>query len=222
MQYEWQDPTGRCWEIEFTLDREEYKTAADRSWGYLTAFSAARSNHHAKRVGELLDAATPARHPISKPVTAAERVERALTFVTGLEYAVDPKSKSTVEYHRTPEETLVDGRGDCKDLTYLMAGILSQPPFNYRTAMVILPEHMLLGVHSDDLPSEYEDMPTLPGDEYVAIETTTNREIGSYRDEPVLAIYNAGFVYTNPAAIATETERFIRNPTDFEVIANIR
>ena len=222
MRYEWQDGTGRCWEVEFDIDRETYRTAADRSWGYLTAFSAARTNQHAKRVGESVDTATPICQLIYEPLTAAERLERAVAFVRGLEYAVDPDSKSTVEYHRTPEETLIDGRGDCKDLTYLMAGILSQPPFNYRTAMVILPEHMLLGVDSDNLPSEYDDVPTLPGDEYVAIESTANRAIGTYRDEPVLAIYNTGFEYTNPVATASETERFLRNPTEFQIIANIR
>lgn len=126
------------------------------------------------------------------------------------------------ESHRTVEETLVDGGGDCKDLTYLLVGVLSQPPFGYRTTMVFLSEHMLAGVHKDDLPGAYADAPTLPGDEYVAIESSSSQPVGSFRDKPVLAIYDDGFEYIDRPAVIRTAGEFARDPTEFRIVANLR
>ena len=220
LEYEWRDRHSRQWQLDFEIDRAAYVEAAEKSWGYLQAFSTARSNSHARQLGEALSTATARRSPADN-LSRAEQLEQAVGFVAAIEYSVDHDSKGVVEYHRTPEETLVDGNGDCKDLTYLLAGILSQPPFAYRTAMVILPEHMLVGVHTADLPAVYNDAPRLPNDEYVAIESTADRPIGEYRDKPVLAIYDRGFSYVDHDAIAETTGNFIRNPTSFEVVTNL-
>ena len=224
LTYEWLDHNARRWQLDFAVDQTAYTDAEARSWGYLQAFRAARTNSHAGRLGERLASATPQgpSSVSSDALTAADRLERAVGFVAGLEYAVDPDSKGVPEYHRLPEEMLVDGRGDCKDLTYLLAGMLSQPPFGYRTAMVLLPEHMLVGVHHADLPAAYADAPRLPDGEYVAIESTSTRPIGEFRDEPVLAIYDGGFCYVDHAAVAETTGRFLRDPTSFEVVGNLR
>ncbi len=224
LSYEWRDHRARQWHVDFAVDQTAYTDAEARSWGYLQAFRAARTNSHASRLGkQLADATVEYRSSVAvDSLTAADRLERAVRFVAGLEYVVDPDSKGIPEYHRLPEETLVDGRGDCKDLTYLLAGMLSQPPFGYRTAMVLLPEHMLVGVHHADLPVGYADAPRLPDGEHVAIESTSARPIGTFRDEPVLAIYDGGFRYVDHAAVAETTGQFLRDPTSFEVVANAR
>lgn len=220
LRYAWTDSTARRWQMVFEVDHTAYTAAEARSWGYLQAFRAARSDSHARRMGNQLETATLSSESTAGSLATADRLRRAVGFVTSLEYAVDADSKGLPEYHRTPVETLVDGRGDCKDLTYLLAGILSQPPFEYRTAMVLLPEHMLLGVHADDLPAADSDAPRLPDGEYVAIECTTNRPIGEFRDAPVLAIYDGGFRYVDETALADTTSRFLREPTSFDVVAN--
>ncbi len=224
LTYEWLDHNARRWQLDFTVDQTAYTDAEARSWGYLQAFRAARTNSHAGRLGERLTSATPQgpSSVASDALTAADRLERAVGFVAGLEHVVDPDSKGVPEYHRLPEETLVDGRGDCKDLTYMLAGMLSQPPFGYRTAMVLLPEHMLVGVHHADLPAAYADAPRLPDGEHVAIESTSARPIGEFRDEPVLAIYDGGFRYVDHAAVRETAGRFLRDPTSFEVVDNLR
>lgn len=221
LHYEWTDSTIRWWQLAFEIDRSVYTDAEEQSWGYLQAFRVARTNPTANRLGQQLATATPTSGPVDDTLTAADRLERAVGFVSSLEYAVDPDSKGVPEYHRTPEETLVEGRGDCKDLTYLLAGMLSQPPFDYRTAMVLLPEHMLVGVHTDDLPAAYDDVPTLPDGEFVAIESTSSRPIGEFVEKPVLAIYDGGLAYADTAAISETTGRFLRDPTAFDVVANL-
>ena len=221
LQYEWTDTKRRRWQTAFAVDHAAYTAAEERSWGYLQAFRVARSDSHARRLGQQLETATP-RRPSTTDLTAVDRLKRAVGFVTALEYAVDPDSKGVPEYHRTPVETLVDGRGDCKDLTYLLAGILSQPPFAYRTAMVLLPEHMLLGVHGGDLPAAHGEAPRLPDGEHVAVECTTNHSIGEFRDAPVLAIYDGGLQYVDHDAVAETTGRFLRDPTSFDVVDNLR
>lgn len=220
LRYAWTDSTARRWQLAFEVDHAAYTAAEARSWGYLQAFRAARSDSAAQRMGDQIETATLSGGPTAGSLTAVDRLSRVVGFVTALEYAVDPDSKGVPEYHRTPVETLVDGRGDCKDLTYLLAGIVSQPPFEYRTAMVLLPEHMLLGVHGADLPAAYADAPRLPNGEYVAIECTTNRPIGEFRDTPVLAIYDGGFSYVDRAAIAETTNQFLGDPTSFDVVGN--
>lgn len=221
LHYEWIDTTGWRWQIAFNIERRIYTDAEAQSWGYLQAFRAAQTNPTARRLGEQFATATPASGSVGDTLTAADHLECVVGFVTALEYAVDPDTKGVPEYHRMPEETLVDGQGDCKDLTYLLAGILSQPPFEYRTAMVLLPGHMLLGVHSADLPAAYDDVPTLPDGEFVAIETTPSWPIGTFTERPVLAIYHNGFSYVDTAAIGKTTRRFLRDPTAFDVVANL-
>jgi hypothetical protein len=222
MTYDWTDQLKRRWRSKLSLERSVYTTAAGRSHGYLSAFAAAKKNRYARRLTEQFANASLIVGDPDEPLSESDRLERAIGFVHSLEYMIDPDSKGVPEYHRTVEETLIDGCGDCKDLTYLLVGILSQPPFKYRTAMVFLPEHMLVGVHKDDLPAAYTDAPTLPTDEYVAIESTSSEPIGTFKDKPVLAIYNDGFEYIDRSAIIETTGEFIRNPTEIQVIANLR
>lgn len=230
MTYEWPGAGAHRWRLQVSVARAAYRAAAKRSRGYLGAFEAARRSRHARRLAGRLEAAEPVFPSGDRSfpgtggggLTDRERLDRAVGFARGLSYAVDPESKGVPEYHRTVEETLVDGRGDCKDLTYLLAGILSHPPFGYRVAMVFLPEHMLLGVHRSELPGAYADAPTLPGCEYVAVESTAADPIGEFRDKPVLAVYDDGIEHVDRSATLGTTAEFARDPTEFQFVANMR
>lgn len=222
MEYKWTDGAATRWRLRVSVERSAYEAATERSRGYLGAFDDARTNRHAGRLAERLETATSTHRVGNTEPPGVERLERAVGFVRSLEYVVDPESKGIPEYHRTIEETLVDGCGDCKDLTYLLVGVLSQPPFGYRTAMVFLPEHMLVGVHASDLPAGYDDAPTLPGCEYVAIESTSDEPVGEFRDEPVLAVYADGLEQFDRSAVAETAGEFLRDPSEAEFVSNLR
>lgn len=221
MTYEWTDRPGREWRLEFPLERSAYREAADEPHGYLSGFEAATASVHAKRLTELLADASPTNKRARRPLPESVRLEGAIGLVHSLEYVTDAESTGAPDYIRTVEETLVDGCGDCEDLTYLLVGMLSQPAFGYRTAMVILPGHMLAGVHRDDLPAAYADAPTLPGGRYVAIECATSRPIGDFQDEPVLAVYGDGVEYIDQSAIADTGGELLRDPAQFQTIADV-
>ncbi|WP_049911392.1 hypothetical protein [Halorubrum coriense] len=220
MTYEWTDPSGREWHLEFPIERSAYREAADEAHGYLSGFKAAKASAHAERLTEALANASATGKYTRRPLPESVLLDGAIGLVHSLEYATDAESIGAPDYIRTVEETLVDGCGDCEDLTYLLVGMLSQPAFGYRTAMVILPGHMLAGVHRDDLPAAYADAPTLPGGTHVAIECTTSRPIGEFKDEPVLAVYGDGVEYIDRSAITDTGEEFLQDPTQFQTIAD--
>ncbi|WP_434521118.1 hypothetical protein [Halorubrum sp. AS12] len=220
MTYEWTDRPGREWRLEFPVERSAYREAVDEAHGYLSGFEAAKVSAHAERLTAALSDASATDEYARRSLPESVRLERAIGLVHSLEYARDVESTGASDYIRTVEETLVDGCGDCEDLTYLLVGMLSQPAFGYRTAMVILPGHMLAGVHRDDLPPAYADAPTLPGGTYVAIECVSSRPVGDFRDDPVLAVYGDGVEYVDRSAIADAGREFLRDPTQFQTVAD--
>lgn len=220
MTYEWTDRSGREWRLEFPIERSAYREAVNEAHGYLSGFEAAKASAHAKRLTETLGNARATGESARRSLPESVLLDGAIGLVHSLKYATDAESMGAPDYIRTVEETLVDGCGDCEDLTYLLVGMLSQPAFGYRTAMVILPGHILAGVHRDDLPAAYADAPTLPGGTYVAIECTTSRPIGEFKDEPVLAMYGDGVEYIDRSAIANTGEEFLQDPTQFQTIAD--
>ncbi|MDB9302166.1 hypothetical protein EXE51_06540 [Halorubrum sp. CGM5_25_10-8B] len=220
MTYEWTDWSGREWRLEFPIERSAYREAADDTHGYLSGFEAAKGSAHAKRLTEALVNESATSKDTRRSLPESVLLDRAIGLVHSLEYATDAESTGVPDYIRTVEETLVDGCGDCEDLTYLLVAMLSQPAFGYRTAMVILPGHMLAGVHRDDLPEVYADAPTLPGGTYVAIECTTSRPIGEFKHKPVLAVYGDDVEYIDRSAIANTGEEFLKHPTQFQTIAD--
>jgi hypothetical protein len=220
MTYEWTDRSGREWRLEFPIERSAYREAADEAHGYVSGFEAAKTSAHAEQLTGALLNATATDKCTRRSLPESVLLDGAIGLVHSLRYATDAESMGAPDYIRTVEETLVDGCGDCEDLTYLLVGILSQPAFGYWTAMVILPGHMLAGVHRDDLPAAYADAPTLPGGTHVAIECTTPRPIGEFKDEPVLAVYGDGVKYIDQSAIADMGEDLLQDPTQFQTIAD--
>lgn len=81
-----------------------------------------------------------------------KRIDLALSFVQSLPYAHDADSKGTDEYVRFPIETLVDGCGDCEDKVALMTALLYE--MNVDFILLVLPEHMAIGVHCDEVEAK--------------------------------------------------------------------
>ena len=88
----------------------------------------------------------------SHSMSEKEEVNLALTFVQSLPYAYDFTTKGTDEYLRYPIETLVDGCGDCEDKVALLAALLYEMDVDF--VLLVLPEHMALGVHCDGVEAE--------------------------------------------------------------------
>lgn len=84
--------------------------------------------------------------------TEKEQIQLALTFVQSLPYAYDSTTKNTDEYLRYPIETLVDGLGDCEDKVALLAALLYEMDLDF--ILLVLPEHMAVGVHCDEVDAE--------------------------------------------------------------------
>ncbi len=108
-------------------------------------------------------------------LTEKDRIALALTFVQSLPYAYDADSKGKDEYVRYPVETLVDGCGDCEDKVALLVALLYEMDIDF--VLLVLPEHMALGVHCDEV--EADRYLLFQGKKYYYMETTMpNWEIG--------------------------------------------
>lgn len=101
-------------------------------------------------------------------------------FVQSLHYVTDLESKRVRDYVRFPMETLVDGEGDCEDLSILAATILHE--MGYRVLLVVLPDHLALAVDcGDDFEGTYY---VYEGSKYYYLEVTnTGWSIGQIPDE---------------------------------------
>ena len=101
-------------------------------------------------------------------VSKKEQISLALTFVQSLPYAYDSTTKGIDEYLRYPIETLVDGYGDCEDKVALLAALLYEMDVDF--ILLVLPEHMAVGVHCDEVESDQYLL--FHGKKYYYLETT--------------------------------------------------
>lgn len=102
-----------------------------------------------------------------------------ISFVQSLQYVSDQESKGALDYVRFPIETLVDGVGDCEDLSILAASILHE--MGYGVLLVNLPEHLALAVECDDCDGVYY---SYEGGQYFYLEVTNpGWSIGQIPDE---------------------------------------
>lgn len=145
----------------------------------------------------------------SHSMTEKEEVELALTFVQSLPYAYDSITKGTDEYLRYPIETLVDGCGDCEDKVALLAALLYEMDVDF--VLLILPEHMAIGVHCDGVETEryllFRDKP------YYYMETTMEGwQMGQIPEDYYDAEMEAVPVDDNPSLLIKGV-RFESQPT---------
>ncbi|MGM0770420.1 MAG: hypothetical protein ACQESU_02280 [Halobacteriota archaeon] len=91
-------------------------------------------------------------------------------FVQSLPYVSDSASAGYDEYPRFPFETLYHGGGDCEDSSILLASLLHE--MGYEVSLVLLPDHMAVGVQGDDsLSGNYYEY---NGIKYFYLETTNS------------------------------------------------
>lgn len=86
--------------------------------------------------------------------TDSDNMRNVVCFVQSLRYVTDMESTGEDEYVRFPIETLVDGIGDCEDMSILAASILHE--MGYAVLLVHLPDHLALAVNCrEEIPGTY-------------------------------------------------------------------
>ncbi len=78
-----------------------------------------------------------------------DEVSFVLAFVQEMPYTSDEESKGD-NYPRYPVETLLEGGGDCEDTSALFASIMGSPSFNYGAALLIIDDHMAVGIRGNE------------------------------------------------------------------------
>jgi len=71
----------------------------------------------------------------------------AINFVESMTYQYDIEFNSNPEYPKYPIETIVDGRGDCEDTSFLMASVLKS--LGIDTIILLFSDHAAVGVACD-------------------------------------------------------------------------
>jgi len=147
------------------------------------------------------------------------RFEELVNFVQGVAYAHDARTISAYDYHRTVEETLVAGVGDCKDRTYLLAALLNAG-FDCEPALLFQSGHVLLGVRPrdvPDLPYDY-DRVAIGTDDWVPIEPSLHVRVGRYPSQPFVAVYGDGeWLYHDTSAMVRGADRVVDTFYDYVV-----
>jgi hypothetical protein len=98
-----------------------------------------------------------------------EQVDFLIDFVQSLPYVPDTVSAGLNEYPKYVVETLVEAGGDCEDSAILLSSLLQSEPFGYGAVLLLLPNHMAVGVKGGDLPGSYYEY---RGMKFYYVETT--------------------------------------------------
>jgi hypothetical protein len=114
-----------------------------------------------------------------------DEVSFVLAFVQDMPYTSDLETRGD-NYPRYPTETLVDGGGDCEDSSALFASVINNPEFfNYGTALIIIEDHMGVGVSGNEgVGGVYFEIPTNPSRFYYCETTGSGYAIGGGRHHP--------------------------------------
>lgn len=108
--------------------------------------------------------------------TGEHRIYAAINFVESMTYQYDIEFNSNPEYPKYPIETIVDGRGDCEDTSFLMASVLEA--LGIDTIILLFSDHAAVGVACDGCTGTYY---IYKGKNYFFLETTgyeDNWELG--------------------------------------------
>lgn len=242
LTYRWRDADDATWVVDYRLRRSTHEAAVAADRGYVRTYEASRANPIAAHVLAHLDRSARRSDTASQSDTATrtvddgrvegrrtdgglaslapgQRFDALVRFVQGIEYGYDADTVGAYDYHRTVEETLVAGVGDCKDRTYLLAGLLNHA-FDCRTALLFQSGHVLLGVHPDDVPElPYDhDAVTLGDDDWVAVEPSLHVPVGYHTSAPFVAVYaDSEWRYHDANAIVRGADRVLGTLTDYVV-----
>lgn len=145
------------------------------------------------------------RHDIS----SSEGLFRlAVKFVQTYEWVPD----ESFEYIQSPLQTVAFGHGDCEDTVLLLNGLLESPLFDYETAMLFAPSHVMTGVAISSLDFNVHELTSEPvqtvsvGDtEYMPIETSLKTKIGKLMKEPIHTVYVDSYVVRDAKSAVTSS-----------------
>lgn len=74
-----------------------------------------------------------------------DEVDYTIRFVQALSYRSDATLEyDTKDYIKYPVETLMDGNGDCEDLSFLLYSLLEAD--GYDVAIILFSDHMMVGI----------------------------------------------------------------------------
>ena len=216
LQYEWRDSELERWSLAYRLRRSLYEAALNRERGYVRTFEGSLSSPLARDLASAIasDATRESDGAVAGDLSRGEWFELLVRFVQDVRYARDFESMDVYEYNRTVEETLVDGVGDCKDKSYLLAGLLSVPPLECDVALCVQPAHVLIAVAASDVPDRIRDVEPieLGGREYVAIDASFRYDIGDYPNAQITAAYGSDeWLHFDPGAFGRGLERNVRD-----------
>lgn len=215
---DWDDDAGRSWRVEYRLRRSLHEAAVVRERGYVRTFEEARTNPVVRQLtARILERARPVETDRADVIPFAElspgrQFDNFVRLVQGIEYARDFNSIEVYDYNRTVEETLVDGVGDCKDKSYLLAGLLDASPLDCETALLVQPAHILVGVAADDVPSPFDDLATVElGDrEWFPVEPSWRVDVGEISNAPIVAAYADGeWIHLDGNAMSQNVDRYV-------------
>jgi hypothetical protein len=221
LTYRWLDSDDRTWEVTYPLRRSVHEAALSRERGYARTFDESRSSPYARDLAASIatDAVSSNEDGVGAAASLSEGewFDLLVRFVQGVRYARDAETTDSYDYNRTVEETLVDGVGDCKDKTHLLAGLLETSPLSCETAMLFQPAHVILGVAASDVPARYEHRRTveLGGREFVPIDGSLRFDVGEIPDRPITAAYgDEGWFHYDVEAIGRGLDRNVRDWID--------
>lgn len=206
--------SGAVWETTYAIGESAYTKSIERNHSFIKTYEESLDNPHAKAIAQAISKDSLGKVWFGhsslengveiKGLSEYKKFKLAVRLVQGLEY--NKEEKGYLEYPRTVEETILEGKGDCDDTTFLLSGILESPPFNYDTGIVITPAHMLPAVKKSDIaelrrPLRVQDHTwdtvNINGEPFVPIETTNWSKIGRFteeeKDEIVAKYYNGEF-----------------------------
>ena len=182
--------------VQVAVPKAHYQRVVDADHSFAETFLAARRQPYLTTVTAELAERAPDR---------ASAIRAAQSLAVRIAYATDEESTEQFEFIRYPAETLVHGCGDCEDKAILLAGLLSRPPLDCRTALLIVPGHCATLVAREDVSRELIAadplLVTLGGTDYVYFEAVERIQPGraalDYGDRPEVAAYDGHWTVLN-------------------------
>lgn len=128
-----------------------------------------------------------------------DKIHFILAFVQAVPYTRDADTTRHADFYRFPVETLIDGGGDCEDLTILVCSILKGLGFDL--ILINPPGHIAFGIKGDFSGGYYE----YNGNKYFYCETT---DIG-WKIGAIPEVYSNKSVEIIPLSEKTFTPRYV-------------
>lgn len=191
---------GRTTEVRIAVPEARYQRVSDADHSFSKGFAAAQ---HQSYLAPVVAGITERASGRASAIRAVQSLAARITYVP------DEDATGAVEFVRYPAETLVDGCGDCEDKAILLAGLLSRPPLDCRTALLVVPGHCATLAARADLPRELlapDPVAVTLGDtEYVYVEAVESVQPGraarDYGDRPRVAAFDGHWTVLDADAL---------------------